>query len=177
MATSHLRPVELKTLCASVLIASGLLSGCGDLQSFSDSKKMREAPVQDLPLVPRQRVAPAAAQGNAAPAAVPDAQGPLYAVHLSAGVALPQTLPNGTAVGFSVDYQFKKGGSETQDKYVWIIQRRKGEPDIAPVNLAAKGTLQKFLPWRPEQGPFESYVAEIVEGGSHKAISKRVPMR
>ncbi len=176
MATFNLRPLDSKALCASVLIASGLLIGCGDLQSFGEPEETSEAPVEELGLVPRQTAAPAADQGEA-PAAAPQEPVPSYAVHLSAGVGLPQTLPNGTAVGFSVDYQFRSGGLQAEAKYVWVIQRKEGDADVAVVQLSGKGTLQKFLPWRPEQGPFESYVAEVAEDGSQRAISKRVAMR
>ena len=159
-------------LCASV----GLFIGCGDLQSFGEPDETSEAPVEELGLVPRQTVAPAAAQGEA-PAAARQEPVPAFAVYLSAGVGLPQTLPNGTAVGFSVDYQFRSGGPEVGTQYVWVIQRKEGDPNIAAVQLSGKGTLQKFLPWRPEQGPFESYVAVVGEDGSQRAISKRVAMR
>jgi hypothetical protein len=96
-------------------------------------------------------------------------------VRLSAGVALPQTLPDGTAMGFHVDYQFVQGQppSNSQNRYFWVIRRAQGQPARLGVQLQQKGELDTFIPWRPEEGPFQSHI----EDQSGRKISDSIDMR
>lgn len=114
-----------------------------------------------------------------APAAVPIAGPPIAAsqqplVQLRVGTALPQTLPEGTKMGFSVDYEFIGPGpaSPSQNAYVWVIERGRGQPAKLKVALQANGNLMTpdFLPWRPEDGPFQSHI----EDSSGRMISQRI---
>ena len=89
---------------------------------------------------------------------------PDYLGTLKAGVALPQTLPDGTAVGFSVDYRFKSYQPDPGARYVWEIRMGDGSVQKLPVQLTGqKGNLSQFLPVRPEKGPFYSRIV-VVEG-------------
>ncbi len=83
---------------------------------------------------------------------------------LKAGVALPQTLPDGTQIGFSVDYRFRTYTPDPQKEYVWEIRQGDGTIHRIPVSIAnSKGTLSQFLAIRPEAGPFTSRIC-IADG-------------
>jgi hypothetical protein len=95
-------------------------------------------------------------------------------IRLSAGVALPQSLPTGTAMGFSVDYQFSSGEPSTTSPYVWVVQPAKGEPAKQSVRLSGRGTLQNFFPqFRPENGPFSTHI----EDANGNRLSRSLPLR
>ena len=99
-------------------------------------------------------------------------------VKLSAGVALPQSGPTETLMSFSADYRFTESGPVPTAQYVWIIERSQGVPHHSPVRLNSKGVLQVFVSgWRPEEGPFQSYVAEVSDKGSLDRISASIPLR
>ncbi len=96
------------------------------------------------------------------------------AIHLSTGVALAQTLPTGTAMGFSVDYRFIFGQPSPSSPYAWVIVPTKGQPVKQPVRLEREGTLQGFvLQLRPEHGPFETHI----EDAQGNQISRTLPLR
>ena len=48
-------------------------------------------------------------------------------IQLSAGVALPQTGPDGTLMSFSVDYEFAQGEPSTDGDF-WVIERARQAP-------------------------------------------------
>ena len=80
-------------------------------------------------------------------------------IRLSAGTALAQTLPTGTAMGFSVDYEFDSGQSDSAAVYFWVIKPSGLQPLRQPVRLQSEGTLQTFVPnLRPDDGPFETHI-------------------
>lgn len=108
-----------------------------------------------------------------APIASPSSGAP-QPIQLSAGTALPQTLPDGTAMGFSVDYQFTQGQPEANAQYFWVIERSQGAATKQPVRLQARGTLQGFVTdFRPEQGPFQTHL----EDARGTRLSATVPLR
>ena len=97
------------------------------------------------------------------PASPPPARAPQPptgpSIRLSAGVALPQSLPTGTAIGMSVDYVFTVGQPLPSRRYVWVIEPAKADPVKQPVQLSQSGTLQAFfLQLRPEHGPFHVHI-------------------
>ncbi len=95
-------------------------------------------------------------------------------VRLSAGVALPQTLPNGSVMTFSVDYEFLPGSSPaSQSRYVLVIQRPQGPPGRFPVELRAKDTLMMITDWPPSDGPFRAHL----EDSTGQRISDVVDLR
>ena len=120
---------------------------------------------------------PAGTGGAAAPPAPPSTPAASANIRLSAGVALPQSLPDGTAMGFSVDYRFVEGSPSETLKYVWIIQPASGEPTVVPVELESSDTLQTFTKFRPEHGPFQCYLAEESASGEHAPLSDPLSMR
>jgi hypothetical protein len=94
-------------------------------------------------------------------------------IRLSAGVALPQSLPTGTAMGFSVDYQFTAGEPGTSP-YLWVIEPTRGQPKRQPVQLRERGTLEGFvLEFRPENGPFHTHI----EDANGNRLSPSLPLR
>lgn len=99
-------------------------------------------------------------------------------IKMSAGVALPQTGPTGTLMSFSVDYRFREGGPDAAAKYVWVVERSKGEPHRQPVQLNSSGNLRTFLPeWRPEEGPFRSHIAVVSDNNVLDNISGSIPLK
>lgn len=84
-------------------------------------------------------------------------------IRLRTAVALPQSLPSGTAMGFSVEYQFlgtQPEGSQVQ--YVWVIKPPSGQPWEAKVQLQSQGTLQTFVTqWGPVSGTYEMRIDAV----------------
>jgi hypothetical protein len=75
-------------------------------------------------------------------------------------VALPQTGPEGTMMGFSVSYEFAQGKPDSEG-YVWVIERTHGDAARRPVKLTEKGTLEAMIQkWRPEDGPFHTHIED-----------------
>lgn len=104
----------------------------------------------------------------------PSAQPNKTPIQLSAGVALPQSLPTGTAMGFSVDYKFVGGRPDPAMQHFWVIQPAKGKAVRQPVRLKAQGTLEGFvMELRPENGPFQTYV----EDKDGARLSQSCPLR
>jgi len=96
-------------------------------------------------------------------------------IRLSAGVALPQSLPTGTAMGFTADYQFVEGEPSPSSPYFWVIQPSKGQPVKLEVRLKRKGTLPPTFiqQFRPENGPFQGYI----EDADGNRLSPSIPLR
>lgn len=83
------------------------------------------------------------------------------AVRLSAGVALPQLLPEGTQIGVSVDYRVT--GRLNSSRHLLVIETSEGAIGV-PVELSSQGgTLQGFCPLsvRPEHKPFRARIEEL----------------
>ena len=66
-------------------------------------------------------------------------------VRLLRANALAQSLPTGTAMGFSMEYQFLSNYLPNA-QYAWIIQPPQGNAVAIPVRLQAQGTLSQFVP-------------------------------
>jgi hypothetical protein len=117
--------------------------------------------------------APAASQSPAAPTSLPTpSSGGGKFISLSAGVALPQLLPEGTQIGVSVDYRLS-GSLKTSSRYFLVVESKAGEIAL-PVTLEpAGGTLQGFLPLaiRPEHEPFRAQIDELPAGGKRTMVS------
>jgi hypothetical protein len=162
-------------LCFAVL----LLIGCSSGYDVGPPPKSAAAPkVSTQPAgTPTQSSAPQPGPGPAtsrspAPAAgTPPGQ--TLPIRLATGVALPQTLPDGTAMSFSVDYKFTAGQPEPSVQYFWVIERAQGVPTKQPVRLNAQGTLQGFTDFRPEQGPFQTHL----EDAHGNRLSANEPLR
>lgn len=129
-------------------------------------------PAQPQPAQPQ----PPAAQPTYAPPSRPARQ-PL--AHLSAGVAVPQSLPNGTQIGVSVDYKVT-GQLHPSATYVLVVVSSAGEI-VVPVKLSPQGgTIQGFLDLsvRPEHKPFEAFLAEALPSSRQRTkVSNTVPLQ
>ena len=90
-------------------------------------------------------------------------------ITLSAGVALAQTLPDGTAVLCSMDYQWTSGGPESGTEYVWVVKLGNGKQLTGPADVRKpRGTIQIVLRGvRPDDGPFQGAV--FVKGATPAA--------
>jgi len=147
----------------------------------SDAPQSAGTPVQPPPAFPRQgneggpgRSAPAAPPGAAPSGGTPQQ----FIVRLSAGVALPQSLPTGTAMGMSVDYVLQGALPTSAVATVWVIESAQGASVEVPVRLNAQGNLMTFVTdMRPEHGPFRSYLAAMFAGGRRTPISPKIDMQ
>jgi hypothetical protein len=109
----------------------------------------------------------------------PTASASKPSIRLSVGIALPQTLPDGTQVGVSVDYKLTSGSLNASAKYLWVIESRQGETAME-VNLKAQGgNLAGFLPIsiRPEDSPFKARIDELSSSGSRTRVSNVESLR
>lgn len=84
-------------------------------------------------------------------------------IRLSTGVALPQSLPNGTQMSFQAEYQFIGGGPNPRKIYAWVIQGRdKTKRFFLTRPLKTRGKLPPLFTkeFRPGDKPFRSYLEE-----------------
>jgi hypothetical protein len=119
--------------------------------------------------IPVSSAAPAATAPASAPAAD---SGSEQFISLSAGVALPQLLPEGTQIGVSVDYALR-GEPKTSCRYFLVVESKEGEIPV-PVKLDSQGgTIQGFLPLsvRPEHQPFRARIDEVPPRGDRVRVS------
>lgn len=101
---------------------------------------------------------------------------PLF--HLSAGVAAPQSLPEGTRVGVSVDYRVT-GPMSASSKYALVVESNAGEVSISVTISPQRGTLQGFLPLavRPEHQPFNARIDELRPGSAPMPVSNTATLK
>ena len=94
-------------------------------------------------------------------------------IKLSVGIALPQTLPDGTQVGVSVDYKLLKPSLNSAAKYLWVIESAKGEIAMEVQIKPEGGNLAGFLPLeiRPGDSPFKARIDEVMSSGSRVTVS------
>jgi hypothetical protein len=99
-------------------------------------------------------------------------------IRLSVGLALPQTLPDGTQVGVSVDYKIL-GSLKPSAKYLWVVQSAKNEVTMEVKLSQQGGNLANFLPYeiRPEHGPFKARIDEVTTSGSRVCVSNVEPLQ
>ncbi len=94
-------------------------------------------------------------------------------IRLSVGLALPQTLPDGTQIGVSVDYKLTGGTLNPSAKYVWVVESRQGQTAMEVQISPQGGNLASFLPIeiRPGDGPFKAWIDEVSASGSRVRVS------
>lgn len=107
----------------------------------------------------------------------PDARPSRASIRLSRGVALPQTLPTGTAIGFSATYEFTSGGPRSSSKYFWVITNRQRQTAPIPVRLNRAGQLNTFIGWRKHHGPFSCHIEAVTSNGERRTISSELSFR
>lgn len=95
-------------------------------------------------------------------------------VQLQTAVALPQSLPTGTAMGFSVDYRVVGTVQDSQVKYLWVITPPSGQPWESEVKLKTQGNLQTFVTqWGPITGSYRMRI-DRVSGARRAAASQPI---
>ena len=138
-------------------------------QKDSGDEVVTRAPSQ--PTTPASPEMPPAHSGRPSGAASRSRQ---ESVRLFRGVALAQTLPTGTAMGFSVEYEFASQPPTASVSLFWVIESGKGQTVKRPVQLKSRGTLEGFvIQFRPEHGPFSTRI----EDQSGNRLSKSTPLR
>ncbi len=107
-------------------------------------------------------------------------------IQLSAGAALPQTLPQGTTMTFSAEYQFHGGGPKSGVRYVLVIRDRRSRAIKAEIrSLKSRGQLPALFTrqFRPEDAPFQGFIEQHpISTGTDlrkpgKRVSNVVPLR
>lgn len=92
------------------------------------------------------------------------------------GVALPQSLPGGTVMAFSIEYQFQ-GEFNRESTYVWVIEGRGGVQFRQPVRLQRPLPLQIATPQlTPNHAPYSTYIEEHPPGGRPRRLSESRPL-
>jgi hypothetical protein len=135
--------------------------------ALPNAEPMPESPIatDDQPVIDQRR---APSPGNIPRTESPTAPAPATPqtpIRLSAGVALPQLLPEGTQIGVSVDYRLT-GRLNPSSQYALVIESGAGTIGV-PVELSPQGgTIQGFCPAsvRPEHKPFNARIVELVPG-------------
>ncbi|MEX2173665.1 MAG: hypothetical protein WD872_04835 [Pirellulaceae bacterium] len=122
---------------------------------------------------------PTAPQPNELPPQTSQAPAPTLAIHLSAGVAVPQSLPEGTQIGVSVDYEIR-GELHRSSRYYLVVESSVGETRVEVTLSPTGGTIQGFCPVsvRPEHQPFHARIDEHPGGASQPVpASNRAPLK
>lgn len=124
-----------------------------------------------VPAAPAVETPPA--NRNPMPAANPPAavSPSTHGVELSLPVALAQTLPGGTAMGFSVNYRFLQGGPQPGWQYAVVVQAADGRRDARELPSGPQGTLQWFVDWKPGDGPFQGQAIGRAPDGTVHPLS------
>lgn len=109
------------------------------------------------------------AKTPSSPAAASPTGGQGKSIHLSAGVAVPQSLPIGTVMAMSVDYSVD-ARLNPSSRYVWVIKSAAGET-LSEVKLDNSGNLSAFFEQlKPEHRPFSARIEEDTPGSDRRTI-------
>ncbi len=101
-----------------------------------------------------------------------------HCVQLTNGLALPQLLPTGTAMGMSVDYELRGTLPSSATQVFWVIEPSQGAQASIPVVLQDQGNLATFVvEMKPDQGPFRCQLVAQLSNGSLTPVSSPVDMR
>lgn len=93
------------------------------------------------------------------------------------GVASAQTLPEGSAMGFALEYEFTSGTPKPGVTYEWVVEPPQGQAWRRTVELAARGNLNTFvMEWPPAEGTYTTYLNEIDTSGQRQLVSKRLKL-
>lgn len=96
-------------------------------------------------------------------------------LRLHRGVALAQTLPTGTAMGFQVQYVFNSDFNPNA-RYAWIIKPPQGQAVAMEVKLdKSQGALSTFVTqWGPVTGGYEMQIQMMNSSGRPQPICKPI---
>jgi hypothetical protein len=111
------------------------------------------------------------------PAPAPDTR--VGRIRLSAGVALPQSLPQGTTVMCSMDYEWVEGSPQQGCEYSWVVELGNGKPVAGPAKVnRRRGTIEIILNGiKPDQGPFKGAIFVKTPGANPEPISDFVNLK
>jgi hypothetical protein len=93
------------------------------------------------------------------------------------GVAMAQTLPEGSAMGFSLEYQIISGGPQPSADYEWVIEPPDGRPWTTRISLQNGGNLNTFVTeWPPNPGTYTTYIRQLLPGGEPTVVSEKLKL-
>lgn len=99
-------------------------------------------------------------------------------VKLTTCVALPQSLPTGTCMLFSVEYHFIGAGPDPRAIYYWVIEPNLGDPVAQKCDMRAQGGSLNAVAQSitPGHGPFKCHIVEETKTGGRRRISRSYPL-
>jgi hypothetical protein len=99
-------------------------------------------------------------------------------VKLTTCVALPQSLPTGTCMLFSVEYHFIGAGPDPRAIYYWVIEPNLGAPVAQKCDMRAQGGSLNAVAQSitPGHGPFKCHIVEETKTGGRRRISRSYPL-
>jgi len=133
--------------------------------NLASNSAAAQQPPQAQPSQQGQQPQPAApANPSNSPAPTPE-----RFIHLSAGIAVPQSLPVGTVMAISVDYE-RYAELKTSSRYALVVKSTGGEI-VNEVQLQPSGNLSVFIQqFKPEHRPFTARIEELTLGSNRRTI-------
>lgn len=129
----------------------------------SNSTANVEQPLQGQP---SQQLPPAT---GATPSTTSPAPAPVPFMNLSAGIAVPQNLPNGTVMAISVDYEVY-AQLKNSFRYALVVKSGAGEI-VSEFKPQSSGNLSVFFQQlKPEHRPFTARIEELSPGSNRRTI-------
>jgi hypothetical protein len=142
-----------------------------DTSSSSTASASPPAPTASGPLS-----LPANSSTTTSQSPSPGNSSPGLNIHL-AGVALAQTLPDGSAMGFGLQYEVVAGTIDPSNTYEWVIEPPQGSAWKKQVTLQRRGELNTFVSqWPPTDGTYTTYIQQIGPSGNPTVVSKKLKM-
>ena len=90
-------------------------------------------------------------------------------MNLSAGIAVPQNLPNGTVMAISVDDALN-AEPKTSSRYALVVKSAAGEI-VSEFKPQSSGNLSVFFQQlKPEHRPFTARIEELSPGSNRRTI-------
>ncbi len=148
--------------CASLVVVLAI-AGCDVPVTTPPPAAAPAPPPPPAPTPPSSggvESAPATSTGVTSPPA-PAAGPATLNVELETAVALAQTGPDGTLVGFSVDYKFATAPPQVA-RFGLLLARLDGQTMLAEQTLQTEGNIAVLVPsWKPEHGPFTASIVQL----------------
>jgi hypothetical protein len=175
-----MRQIKRSRYARIVILVACLTCGCAEPDPAATN--VRDQPPSSAPesTAPGAVTPPASPQTNSSPVATQNLSAsnsaPILIVEL-VGVALPQSLPSGSAMTFGLQYHVASGALDPANNYEWVIEPPHGIAWKQQVTLERQGELNALISeWPPETGDYTTYIQQIGPTGSATIISKKLKL-